>query len=182
MPTEKNKYITSTPGKNTLKNPLIIYADLECLLYPVSTCDNTEDNYFTIRKNKHKPSGYSLLTSYAYDNSLNEHIFYRGKDCISRFSETLKRQVNKITDIKQKPMDPFTEQEKILHENAKICFICEKSFGDDKNNIKVRDHCHYTGKYRGIAHSACNLQYKIPKSIPVVFHNGSNYDFHLIIK
>ena len=58
MPTEKNKYITSTPGKNTLKNPLIIYADLECLLYPVSTCDNTEDNYFTIRKNKHKPSGY----------------------------------------------------------------------------------------------------------------------------
>ena len=75
MSTEKNKYITSTPGKNTLKNPFIIYADLECLFYPISTCDNTEDNSFTIRKNKHKPSGYSLLTSYAYDNSLNEHIF-----------------------------------------------------------------------------------------------------------
>ena len=58
MPTEKNKYITSIPGKNTLKNPFIIYADLECLLYPVNTCDNTEDNSFTIRKNKHKPSGY----------------------------------------------------------------------------------------------------------------------------
>ena len=47
---------------------------------------------------------------------------------------------------------------------------------------KVRDHCHYTGKYRGAAHSNCNLNYKIPKEIPVVFHNGSTYDYHFIIK
>ena len=179
IPTEKNKYITSTPGKNTLKNPFIIYADLECLLYLISTCDNTEDSSFTIRKNIHKPSGYSLLTSYAYDKSLNEYIFYRGKDGMRKLSEPLKRQVNKIINIKQKPIDLLTEQEKILHENAKICFICKKSFNDDK---KVRDHCHYTGKYRGAAHNACNLQYKVPKSIPVVSHNGSNYGFHLIIK
>ena len=47
---------------------------------------------------------------------------------------------------------------------------------------KVRDHCHYTGKYRGAAHSICNLRYKIPKEIPVVFHNGSTHDYHFIIK
>ena len=47
---------------------------------------------------------------------------------------------------------------------------------------KVRDHCHYTGKYRGAAHSNCNLNYKIPKEIPVVSHNGSTYDYHFIIK
>ena len=47
---------------------------------------------------------------------------------------------------------------------------------------KVRDHCHYTGKYRGAAHSNCNLNYKIPKEIPVVFHNGSKHDYHFIIK
>ena len=59
----------------------------------------------------------------------------------------------------------------------------------DKNNNKefklkqkVRDHCHYTGKYRGVAHSICNLRYKIPKEIPVVFHNGSTFDYHFIIK
>ena len=109
-------------------------------------------------------------------------FFYRGKDCLSKFSKTLKPQVNKIINILQKPMDPLTEQEKMLHANANICFICEKPFGNDKNAIKVRDHCHYTGKYRGPADSACNLQYKIPKSIPVVFHNGSNYDIDLIIK
>ena len=47
---------------------------------------------------------------------------------------------------------------------------------------KVRDHCHYTGKYRGAAHSNCNLNYKIPNEIPVVFHNGSTYDYHFIYK
>ena len=47
---------------------------------------------------------------------------------------------------------------------------------------KVRDHCHYTGKYRGAAHSICSLRYKIKKEIPVVFHNGSTYDYHFIIK
>ena len=43
-------------------------------------------------------------------------------------------------------------------------------------------HCHYTGKYRGAFHSICNLRYKTPKEIPVVFHNGSTYYYHFIIK
>ena len=57
----------------------------------------------------------------------------------------------------------------------------------DKNSIyeiycKVRDHFDYIGKYRVAAHSICNLKYVIPKNIPVSFHNGSNYDYHFIIK
>ena len=49
-------------------------------------------------------------------------------------------------------------------------------------NWKVRDHCHYTGLYRGAAHNNCNLKYKIPKHIPIVFHNLSGYDAHLFIR
>ena len=56
---------------------------------------------------------------------------------------------------------------------------------DDKNTFKlyhkVRDHCHYTRKFRGAAHSTYNLRYKTPKEIPIVFHNGSTYDYHFII-
>ena len=52
----------------------------------------------------------------------------------------------------------------------------------DKKYRKARDHCHYTGEYRGTAHSICNLKYCIPKKIPIVFHNGCNYDHHFIIK
>ena len=48
--------------------------------------------------------------------------------------------------------------------------------------IRNRDHCYRTGKYRGSAHDICNLRYKTPKKIPVVFHNGFTCDCHIIIK
>ena len=47
---------------------------------------------------------------------------------------------------------------------------------------KVRDYCHYTGKFRGAAHSICSFRYKVPQEIPVKFHNGSKYDYHFIIR
>ena len=60
----------------------------------------------------------------------------------------------------------------------------QKPFFKDakKNYIKVRDHCHYTGKYRGAAYKICNLMYNTPRKIPVLFHSGSSYDYHFIIK
>ena len=66
------------------------------------------------------------------------------------------------------------------------CHICEKKFCVDKddenykNKRKIKDHCHYTGKFRGAAHSKCNLNYKVPKDIPIIIHNAS-YDTHFII-
>ena len=53
---------------------------------------------------------------------------------------------------------------------------------DSKKYFKVKYHCRYTGKYRGAANEICNLRYKIPKEIPVVFHNGSTYNYRFIIK
>ena len=52
----------------------------------------------------------------------------------------------------------------------------------NKKYLKVRDHCHYTGEYRGAAHGICNWKYIVPKKIPTVFHSGSNYDYHFMIK
>ena len=53
---------------------------------------------------------------------------------------------------------------------------------EDKKNRKVIDHCHCTGKYRGAAHSICNLKYILPKKASIVVHNGSNYGYQFIIK
>ena len=61
---------------------------------------------------------------------------------------------------------------------ATTCHICEKELGEDR----VIDHCHLTGKFRGAAHTKCNLNYWIPNFIPVFFHNLSGYDSHLFIK
>ena len=51
-----------------------------------------------------------------------------------------------------------------------------------KKYLKVRDHCLYTREYRGAAHSMRNLMYSVPKEILIDFYNGSNYDYHFIIK
>ena len=93
----------------------------------------------------------------------------------------LRDQTMKIINYEKKNMILLTNEEKETYKNQKICYICEQEFCTDKNNKKefkrirkVKDHCHYSGKYRGAAHSICNLRYKIPKEIPVVFYNGSN--------
>ena len=97
---------------------------------------------------------------------------------MKRFCKDLKDHAIKITDCKKKDMIPLTKEEEDNYNKENICHICKKEF----NNDKVRDHCHFTGKYRGAAHNTCNLRYKIPKNIPVIFHNGSTYDYHFIIK
>ena len=78
------------------------------------------------------------------------------------------------------PMDPLTKKQWKKYKRSTKYHICYKPFtlGDPK----VRDHCHYAGLYRGPAHSLCNLRYKIPSYIPVVFHNLYGYDAHLFIR
>ena len=77
-------------------------------------------------------------------------------------------------------MIPMTKKQKREHLRAKICHICLNQF--IPNDIKVRDHCHSTGKYRGAAHPLCNLWFKVPGHIPVIFHNLSGYNAHLFIR
>ena len=50
------------------------------------------------------------------------------------------------------------------------------------NTEKVKDHCHVTGKFRGAAHNKCNLKLRIPRELPIIFHNLQGYDGHLIFK
>ena len=68
----------------------------------------------------------------------------------------------------------------------KFCYICKENFDNkylkDKKYCKVRDHCHYTGEYRGAIHSICDLKYTVPKNIPLSFHDGSNFEHHFITK
>ena len=73
----------------------------------------------------------------------------------------------------------FNVQEREQYEKETECWICNEEFDE---NDKVRDHCHFTGRYRGAAHNSCNLNYKKPNFTSVVFHNLSGYDSHLFIK
>ena len=91
----------------------------------------------------------------------------------------------KIINFKKKKMQLLTKELEESYKNAKFCYLCneklENKYLKDEKYCKVRDHCHYTGEYRGAAHSIYNLIYSVPKKLPIVFHIGSNYDYHFII-
>ena len=82
-------------------------------------------------------------------------------------------------------MKLLTKEQQESYENAKICYICKKKlknkYLNDEKYGRVRDHCDYTGEYRGVIHSIYNLKYSAPKNIPIALHNMSNYDYHFII-
>ena len=93
----------------------------------------------------------------------------------------------KIINYEEKEMIMLTDKKNKSYEKQKVCYICKKEFSSDENYEnafklyhKVRDLCHYTGKFRGAAHSICNLRDKTPKEILVAFHNCSTH-YHLII-
>ena len=178
MPTKNNNIIKYNQGGKSLKLPFIIYADLECSLEKINACYNNPKESSTTKTNHHTPSGYSIFTHCSFDKSKNKLNYYRGEDCMKRFCKDLKEHVIKIINCEKKVMALLTKEEEEDYNNQKVCYICKKEFIDDK----VRDHCHYTGKYRGAVHNTCNLRYKIPKNIPVIFHNGSTYDYHFIIR
>lgn len=92
------------------------------------------------------------------------------KSLASDVSNALKKNIPIITSP--------AEQENFLSNNK--CHICSNEISSEEE--KVRDHCHFTGKYRGPAHNKCNLSYRNSAIIPIVFHNLSGYDSHFIIK
>ena len=122
----------------------------------------------------------------AFGHIENKHTLYRGKDCMKKFCESLREHSKNIIDFEKEKMLPLTKEELKSHQDGTVCYICGKrflkKFANEKYYRKVRYHCHYTGKYKGAAHSICNLKLNLLSEIPVVFHNDSNYDYHFIIK
>ena len=185
------KIVMPPPGtylkfKNFLhseKAPFAIYADFESLIKPMDNCDPDPNKSYTKKYQKHEPVSFSY-----YIKSFNESVYesrLRGyikekpedPDAMDIFIKCLEEDVKAIANIEIKQMI-FTEEDEKQFNKASNCWIC----GEYLENDTVRDHCHFTGRYRGAAHNKCNLKYKKPNSISVFFHNLAGYDSHLFIK
>ena len=82
MPTKDNDIIKYNRGEKSMKLPFVIYADLECLLEKMSTCENNPNESSTTKINKHTPSGYSIFTSCSFDEWINKLNYYRGDEIL----------------------------------------------------------------------------------------------------
>ena len=166
------------------KVPFVIYADFESYIKSIHTCDLNPENSYTKQYQKHEP-----ISFYYYIKCFDSEVYlpikersYTGKNAEREFLKYLEEDIKMIANIPKKEII-FGEKEKERYNEETRCWICKGEFDDkDKNKEKVKDHCHYTGRYRGAAHNECNLNYRNPNFTPVVFHNLSGYDSHLFIK
>ena len=151
-----------------MKVPFVIYPDLDSLLEKMKTCHDNPEKSWVTKINEHTPSGYSLSHTAEFDTTKNKFDYYRDKNCIKHFCVDLKEHATKITEKKE--MTPLTNEERKMRHVQKVLYICKKGFSTyyDNKKYNVREHCHSTVD----AHNICNLRYKAPKEIHVVFQNA----------
>ena len=153
-----------------------MYADFE----PLDTCKPSLEKRYTKQHQKHEPSSFCY-----YIKSFNEKVYkskkvsYTGEDDSQKLVEMLCEDMKDIANIPNKEM--IFGEEKDRYTKASKCWICGER-GFTTKNFKVRDHCHVTGRFRGVTHNLCNLMYRSTKFTLVLFRNLSGYDAHLFIK
>ena len=171
-----------------MRVPFVVYADFECFTTPISTCAQSNEHSYTQQYQKHKPCSYSYYIK-CFDDQLFPPVLKRytiedpNTNVAKSFVRSLEEDIVDIYDqFKWKKRMRILKKEERDFEKATVCHICEGSFGGTEDERKVRDHCHLTGLYRGAAHNKCNLEFRLPKFYPVIFHNLEKYDAHLFIK
>ena len=153
--------------KKQVQAPFTVYADFKSILKQLSA-----------KCQEH------IACSYAYQIfssipgiEFGKQRLYVGVDAACNFLDALQE------DLNEKDVDMiWNDEAEEKFKSATHCHVCKKPVvaGD-----KVRDHCHFTGRFPGAAHNHCNLKYKIDKQrykLPIVFHNLRGYDAHLIFQ
>ena len=184
MPDKSNNIRKFNNFHKQLPVPFVIYADFEALTEKVSGCKPNTEKSFTQAYQKHTDCGYGYKVVCCYGDKYTKPIkIYRKPKAVYKFMEAMLKEIGYCKYVIKKyfnkpfKMTPYNEEQ---FQKESECHICGKEYKN--NDIKVRDHCHITGVYRGSAHQDCNLNFKPTNKIPVIFHNLRGYDSHFIMQ
>ena len=173
-----------TEFKNHFKQlavPFKIYADFESVLKGVKSNDKKNSASYTEKYQDHIPCNFTYKVVCTDDRFSKPVVLCRGKNAMYEFIKAILKEMNywkkRIKRHFNKNLVMSAEDE-IRFQSSNKCWRCNKLF--DVRDNKVRDHCHITGKYRGFAHWSCNINLKLTKKDPVIFHNLRGYESHLI--
>ena len=187
MPDKNNNTLKFNNFHKQQPVPFVIYADFEAITEKISGCQPNNNKSFTDAYQKHTDCGFGYKVVCCYDDKYSQPLkIYRGEKAVYTFLEYMLDEVKYCKKIvKQQFNKPLrmTKEDEDKFKIADECHICSKKYTD--KDIRVRDHCHITGKYRGSAHQECNLKLRVnPEEvkIPVIFHNLRGYDSHFIMQ
>ena len=187
MPDKNNNTLKFNNFHKQQPVPFVIYADFEAITEKISGCQPNNNKSFTDAYQKHTDCGFGYKVVCCYDDKYSQPLkIYRGEKAVYTFLEYMLDEVKYCKKIvKQQFNKPLkmTKEDEDKFKIADECHICNNKYTDE--DIRVRDHCHITGKYRGSAHQECNLKLRVnPEEvkIPVIFHNLRGYDSHFIMQ
>ena len=187
MPTKDNNILKFNNFHKQQPVPFVIYADFEAITEKIHGCQQEGKKSYTEAYQKHTDCGYGYKVVCCYDDKYTKPIqLYRGENAVYKFMENMLEEVKWCKKVMKKHFNKplkMTKENEDEFKKATTCHICDKKYTE--KDIRVRDHCHITGKYRGSAHQDCNLKLKIKPEeikIPVIFHNLRGYDSHFIMQ
>ena len=135
----------------------------------------------TKRYQDHIPCRFAYKVVCVDDRFTKRIIVYRGENATYEFIKAILKEYKYCRKVMSKYFNKnwiMSEEEQRLFQQSNSCWIYKKLIDNDEK--KVRDHCHVTGKLRGAAHGSCNINLQLTKKVPVIFHNLTGYDSHLI--
>ena len=187
MPTEDNNILKFNNFHKQQPVLFVIYADFEAITEKISSCEQNDNKSFTEKYQKHIDCGFGYKVVCCYDDKYSKDAkIYRGKKAVYKFMEQMLKEVKYCKNVMKKEFNKplrMTKKDEEKFQKAEECYICNKKYTNE--DVRVRDHCHITGKYRGSAHQECNLQLRLNPDevkIPVIFHNLRGYDSHFIMQ
>ena len=194
MPKQGENILKFNNFHKQLPVPFVIYADFEAITKKVQGCEQSEE--MKNEKNKrsymeayqtHEDCGYGYKVVCCYDDKYSKYTrIYRGENAVYKFMEKMLEEVKYCKTVIKKHFNKPLVMTEVDEQNFKTmdgCHICGEKYTD--KDVRVRDHCHITGKFRGSAHQECNLKLRIkPENIkiPVIFHNLCGYNSHFIMQ
>ena len=190
MPNKYNNILKFNNFHKQQAVPFVIYADFEAITEKIQGCQQDGNKSYTEAYQRHTDCGYGYKVVCCYDDKYTKPIqLYRGEKAVYKFMENMLEEVKYCKKVMKKHFNKPLRMTKVDEEEFKKatkCHICDKEYEEyTEKDIRVRDHCHVTGIFRGSAHQDCNLQLRInPKQIkiPVIFHNLRGYDSHFIMQ
>ena len=194
MPKRSENLLKFNNFHKQLPVPFVIYADFEAITKKVQGCEQSEEmkneknkRSYTEAYQTHEDCGYGYEVVCCYDDKYSKDIcIYRGENTVYKFMEKMLEEVEYCKAVIKKHFNKplvMTEVDEQHFKTMDGCHICGEKYTD--KDVRVRDHCHITGKFRGSAHQECNLKLRIKPEdikIPVIFHNLRGYDSHFIMQ